>query len=483
MREKPSAKVYEEAGDWLMQRGNVHCALVAFEEAVQLQPNSAMAHYKLGESRVRAHQLSAATDEFRLALQYEPGMTMAHSSLGSALMDLGQPAKAESEFREALGRDPQFIPALVGLGMIQANKDNNQEAEKLFRQAVQDDPKYEKAHLNLGLILAKEQKFNEAEVETDMAMKLAPRDPAALAAAGRVRARLGKSDEGVALLREAVALPPQSAMAHLELGMVLADNYDLTGALAEHSKAVRLAPRSALAHFNRGRVLFDLGRTKEAKSELELAKGIDAQMAEPNYFLALIEKQSGNYKQVARLLQTLVKLQPRNTTAWLLLGQSWEHESQTQEAIAAWRQALAIDPDNSRVIWSLAHVIKPTDPDEAGRLMARYAEVQKQHRIVDEAGTLGNDALAAGAGHDWPEAIRQFQKAIEVCGDCAIKADLHKKLGLTLCQMGDIDNGEKELRLAQALKPADPDIERVLKRIALARGQRALTPPQPDKEH
>jgi Flp pilus assembly protein TadD len=115
--------------------------------------------------------------------------------------------------------------------------------------------------------------------------------------------------------------------------------------------------------------------------------------------------------------------------------------------------------------------------------LAHYSEVQEKHSIADEVGTLGNDALAAGAAHDWPEAIRKFQKAIEMCGDCAIKADLHKKLGLTDCQMGDIENGEKELRLAQALKPADPDIERALARIAVVRTKGVSSHADPERPH
>ena len=178
-----------------------------------------------------------------------------------------------------------------------------------------------------------------------------------------------------------------------------------------------------------------------------------------------------------------MKLQPRNATAWYQLGQSLDHTSQTQAAIAAWKQAVVIQPDYSQALWSLARALQSTDADAAARLMARYSDVQKKRDIVDQAGTLGNDALAAGAAHDWPEAIRQFQKAIEVCGDCAIKGDLHKKLGLTDCQMGDIDNGEKELRLAQALKPADPDIERALARIALARTERGTSHPGAEKAH
>jgi tetratricopeptide (TPR) repeat protein len=265
--------------------------------------------------------------------------------------------------------------------------------------------------------------------------------------------------------------------------MVLAESYDLTGALAETGEAVRLVPASALAHLNHGRVLFDLGRNGKAQADLETASRIDPQMPEPYYFLAMIAKQAGHYQRAAALLQTVVKLQPHNATAWHLLGQSLENESQTQAAIAAWRQAVAVEPDYSQALWSLARALKPVVPDEAARFMARYTEVQRKRRIVDEAGTLGNDALAAGAAHDWPEAIRQFQKAIEVCGDCAIKADLHKKLGLTDCQMGDLENGEKELRFARALKPADLDIEQALRRIVAARNKRVAPSPDPQKAH
>jgi DNA-binding NtrC family response regulator len=133
---------------------------------------------------------------------------------------------------------------------------------------------------------------------------------------------------------------------------------------------------------------------------------------------------------------------------------------------------VAIDPDYSQALFSLARAVKPAQPDEAARLMARYRVVQKKRRIVDQAGTLANDAVAASEAHDWPEAIRQLQQAIEVCGGCVMQADLHKSLGLIDCQMGEIDNGEKELRLAQAGKRGDPDIERALTLVALARAQR-----------
>jgi Flp pilus assembly protein TadD len=471
IRDKPTAQVFAETGAWFDEHGNQGCALTAFQKAAQLAPQSSQAHYMLGAALFRAEQPSAAAREFRLALKYKPDMAIAHSSLGSVLMDLGQPKEAEAEFREAFRLDPQAVAALVGLGMLRANEGDNQQAEKLLRQAIEGDPKNEKAHLNLGLVLAKQQKFAEAEAQVDQAVRLAPQDAAALAAAGRVKARIGNTSEGVALVRKAVALAPESAMLHLDLGIVLAESFDFARALPEMTEAVRLAPKSALAHLNRGTVLLDLGGKADAKPDLELARQLAPQMPEPYYFLAVIEKQAGNFDRAAALLKNVVKLEPGNGMAWNMLGQCLERESHVEEAIASWRQALAINPNNMQALWGLAKAVKPTDPQEAARLLARYRDVQDNRRISDQAGVLANDALAAGAAHDWPEAIRQFQEAIALCGDCAIKADLHKKLGLTECQMGNLDAGEKELRLAQTLKPSDPDIERALKRIAAVRGK------------
>jgi hypothetical protein len=48
--------------------------------------------------------------------------------------------------------------------------------------------------------------------------------------------------------------------------------------------------------------------------------------------------------------------------------------------------------------------------------------------------------------------------------------------------MGNIDNGEKELRLAQTLKPGDPDIELALRQIAAARTKHA-GPPASEQPH
>jgi tetratricopeptide (TPR) repeat protein len=209
----------------------------------------------------------------------------------------------------------------------------------------------------------------------------------------------------------------------------------------------------------------------EAQPEFETASKLVQQMPEPRYFLALIDKQEGKFSLAAGLLEDTVKLQPRNVMAWYLMGQCLEQQSETDKAIAAWRQAIAIDPNFSQALFGLAHALRSSDRTESDQFMARYVEIQKQKHILDNAGTLANNGVVAASAHDWSEATRQMKAAIAECGDCAVKAGLHKKLGLIDCQAGDLNNGQKELLTAKALKPTDPEIQSALQLIAEAKNQ------------
>src|SRR3569833_1189458 len=128
------------------------------------------------------------------------------------------------------------------------------------------------------------------------------------------------------------------------MALALAAGYDLSAALVQTGEAVRLAPQSGVAHFFHGRVLYDLSRSSEARSEFETATRLNARMPEPRYFLALIDKQEGRYPDAASLLEETVKLQPGNARAWFMLGECFEHQSDTEKAAEAWRKAIAVDP-------------------------------------------------------------------------------------------------------------------------------------------
>jgi tetratricopeptide (TPR) repeat protein len=459
----------------LLEAGKPEEAAQVYRHMLEEKPDSAWTAYNLALALEAMHDTKGAGDALKKAIAIDPKLAKIRAELGQLELAEGDMESAQQWLQSALDLEPQLVDARGNLAMIDARKGDLPTAEKLLRQALEDDPQYKEGHLNLGLVLAQQGKVSGAEQELGEAVALAPQDPNILSTVGKAKAQMGKMSEGMALLRKVVALRPDLAAAHLDLALALADSYDLPGALTETGEAVRLAPQSGVAHFYRGRVLYDMGRATEAQPEFEAAYRLVPQMPEPRYFLALIDKQEGKLPLAAGLLEETVNLQPRNVMAWYLLGQCLEQQSETEKAIAAWRQAIALDPNFSQALFGLARALRSSDRAESDQFMARYVEIQKQRRILDNAGTLANDGVVAASAHDWSEATRQLKAAIAECGNCAVKADLHKKLGLIDCQAGDLNNGEKELLAAKASKPSDPEIQRALELITQARNQHSAS--------
>jgi tetratricopeptide (TPR) repeat protein len=167
------------------------------------------------------------------------------------------------------------------------------------------------------------------------------------------------------------------------------------------------------------------------------------------------------------MLQKSAALDPKNPDSLFVLGQQLLRNGDRAGAIAQWRKVIEINPDHGEALYNLSRQLRESDPAEAQRFEARFAELQKQQHVMDRAQTLGNFALSAAAAHDWPQAIAQLKEGLQLCGDCSALPQLHKDLGLIYCHSGDMKNGLAELLEAKKLTPQDPDIDQAI-RIAQA---------------
>jgi len=337
---------------------------------------------------------------------------------------------------------------LMALGTLSASAQNS--ASDLLSQAMG---------------LAARGELGQAEILLEQARTAAPHNTEVLTALAKVKDRVGESQDAIAIFRQLANATPRSSEAHLNLAMALADSKDLTGALDEVSKAVELAPKLASVHLNRARILADMHRTDEARTEFALASRLAPTNADCYFYWALVEQEKENYAKESSLLQSVLRLQPNNTKALNLLGESLWNESKEDEAIAVWRHLLKIDPSASEATYSLSLALRNKDDQESRRLMQRFHALQQQEKTVKQVNDLGNQAYHAMNNRQWPEAISLMRQALALCGDCQYQATLHKDLGLALCQSGDMQQGETELRTAHQLNPADPDILKALAAI------------------
>jgi tetratricopeptide (TPR) repeat protein len=321
--------------------------------------------------------------------------------------------------------------------------------------------------LEQGRKLLEAGKLAEAELVLDRAEKLAPSDSVILTLDAKVKGRLGEYSSAVALLKRVVRLTPKSAQAHVDLAIAFADSGDLNSALAETATAISIAPALALAHLNRARILSDMKQDPEAGDEFALAARLAPDNPDCYFYWSLAEQAQGNFTKETELLRKVVKLQPGNVQAHIMLANNLLDENQTAEAVAELRNALAIDPNSPQVIYKLSRALHTTDPEESKRLRSEFERLKAQNSVADQAKALANEAFHAFKVQDWREAISLYDEAIETCGDCEIESALHRDLGLTLCRDGQIERGAEELRKALALNPEDRDAAKALEAIRL----------------
>jgi tetratricopeptide (TPR) repeat protein len=162
-------------------------------------------------------------------------------------------------------------------------------------------------------------------------------------------------------------------------------------------------------------------------------------------------------------------LEPANAEALYLLGQVLNQLGQREAAVDAWQKAVEANPQHTEALYNLSRAFGSSNPEKASDYRGKFTALQQARQITDRAETLGNFAISAAAARDWPRAIAQLKEALDLCGECRSKADLHKNLGLVYCRSGDVKNGQQELQRAQQLKPSDPEIGRSLEILASLR--------------
>ena len=174
----------------------------------------------------------------------------------------------------------------------------------------------------------------------------------------------------------------------------------------------------------------DLGRLDEARDDLTQALQLDPELAQALELLAAMERENGNLQRSVDLLQGVVKLQPENANAHYDLGQALAGLSRRDEAVPHWERAIAIQPNHKEALYKLAQALRKTDPERARKYQRRFQQLGAGQQVTDRAGALWNFALAAAEKKDWPRAISLFEQAVEVCGDCPTKGQIHKNFGL-----------------------------------------------------
>jgi Flp pilus assembly protein TadD len=147
-----SAEAHHRLGCVQERMGDLEDAAQSYRRALALEPDSPDRYSSLAKVQYRLGAYAEAAECCRRALALDPNRHDIYSLLGSVLTELGKDGAAVEALRRALALQPDSADAIFGLGYFFEKKGDLASAAEAFRKAFQLDPRMEGALLHLGII-------------------------------------------------------------------------------------------------------------------------------------------------------------------------------------------------------------------------------------------------------------------------------------------------------------------------------------------
>ncbi len=259
--------------------GDYPGAVRSYRRGLEVEPENPEILNALGFSLFQQGKSSEAVGALEKAIEADPKHWKAHNNLALASIELGELEVAEAHFRESLEIEPQ--PAIYSdLGFVLERQGLADEAAEMYRKSLALDPGSASAHFNLAGSLARRAEYVEAERHFRAALAERP-NAETHTGLGFVLRQQGRMDEAVASLRAAIKSHPEHAPAYDRLGTVLIEQGKTEEAATAYRQLIEVRP-SAAAHRKLAEILMGLGRSDEARKEMELAKALEPSPGKPS---------------------------------------------------------------------------------------------------------------------------------------------------------------------------------------------------------
>lgn len=140
----------------------------------KIAPYDAVAHNALGIILNRKGVVRWAKMAFQRAVQADPNFAEARNNFGSRLEASGQDDSALVQIKEAIRLDPEYVAAYNNLGIVYGKRVEYDSSIVAFERALELDSTYFYAYKNLGMIYVDMEDFPKALKYFEKALEFAP---------------------------------------------------------------------------------------------------------------------------------------------------------------------------------------------------------------------------------------------------------------------------------------------------------------------
>ena len=371
--------------------GKPEDARAIYTDVLKRDPDAVEARVALARFALWAGDPAKAAELVGPALARDSRDPGAHSVNGDVLLARGDAAGAEAAYRKALEIDPAHAPAELGMGRLALARGDAAAARASLSSAAAHEPRNPDILVEYGTLLWKSGELGPAQATFNAALEAAPKHALALTRLGAVLLQKGDGDGAVRRLTSASNEAPQLVEARLWLGRALLSRSESQGAIIQLKKAVDLS-RNAENLLALGGAQEKAGALAEALDAYRGAATVDPSSPEPPERVAVLLAQNGRcdqaleafaraiqlapkvprlrvglaectakvgkHEEAVKLLQALLKSDPRAVQAYFLMARSL-HEWKGMAAALPWyERAAREEPDNPMPHYYLGYAYK-----------------------------------------------------------------------------------------------------------------------------
>jgi len=479
-----------QVGEFYMNIRNFPEAIRYFQQAAQANPQDHIACQKrITDALMAQGKKAEATSLVEQILKEQPKDESALRVRAGLWLDSGKPENVDKALRELTALSalhPEDASLWFQMGLANRLKGDPETAKKQFQEAIAKRKDYVDARFQLTAISLSQHRANEALQQASEILSLRPNDPRARLLHAVASFSSGNLPSARAELTRLVGDFPQYVEPKLELGLLALSEKKYQEAREIFGRLGGNDPRAVS------------GLAAVSSSERQFAKAIevlngalqkspDSQMLREQ--LANTAVAAGQYDLAIAEFKKLVSSQSKSAILQLRLGQAYDLKGDYNSAIACYREAQALSPQDQGSRFMLAATLAKTGhTDEA---QTQYRTLLKSH--PDNWLAMNNLAyLLAETGGDLDEALSLAQRAAQkfpsqshfsdTIGYVYLKKGMHDNavrtfsglvqkypnnptfhyhLGMALLETGDKAAAKNELGAALANHPSEDEAAKI----------------------
>jgi tetratricopeptide (TPR) repeat protein len=166
--------IYENLSASTEQQAVYDRALADFNQAIQLEPNSAKAHYERSVVYLNKGDYDRAIADCSQAIKLDPNDAADYNNRGIAYSRKGEYNRAIADYTQAIKLDPNYAMPYYNRGLEYANKGDYDRAIADYTQAIRIDPNDADAYHGRGIAYEFKGDYDRAIADYTQVIRLNP---------------------------------------------------------------------------------------------------------------------------------------------------------------------------------------------------------------------------------------------------------------------------------------------------------------------